>query len=165
MSTIYKNTKELKIENDLWTQPKEIVNLKNFDPNKISVHTLTDADLGVHYIEYDNYGFHLTLNNLKGYFDFNKNYGQLNLLFDNNEQKSNHDKICDTIISLITSSEPDKIKNNIKNSAQVTLFDRGDLPVGYVFNIGSIIIVIKSIVEKNNKFFPQLALRYCSYNI
>ena len=31
--------KELKIDSTLWTDPKRIINLHDFDPKKISIHT------------------------------------------------------------------------------------------------------------------------------
>ena len=36
----------------------------------------------VHNIKYENGGFYLTINNLRGYFNFNNNHGILTMLFD-----------------------------------------------------------------------------------
>ena len=38
-----------------------------------------------------------------------------------------------------------------------------DLPIEHVFKIPSITIVIKSLIEKNNKFYLELSLNYCLY--
>ena len=40
-----------------------------------------------------------------------------------------------------------------------------DLPVEHVFKIPSITIVIKSLVEKNNKFYLELSINHCLYEI
>ena len=40
-----------------------------------------------------------------------------------------------------------------------------DLPIGKVFKIPLITIVIKSLIEKENKFYLELALNHCFYEI
>ena len=47
---------------------------------------------------------------------------------------------------------------------EIKLFD-DDLPIGDVFKINSITIVIKSLNEKDNIFYPEIALNHCSYEI
>ena len=37
--------------------------------------------------------------------------------------------------------------------------------MGHVFKIHSIAIAIKSLIEKDNKFYPQISLNHCSYEI
>ena len=37
--------------------------------------------------------------------------------------------------------------------------------IGHVFKIHSVTIVIKSLIEKGNKFYPQISLNHCSYEI
>ena len=44
-------------------------------------------------------------------------------------------------------------------------FSIDDLPVGYVFKIHSMIIVIRSVVEKDNKIYPQILLNHWSYEV
>ena len=52
----------------------------------------------------------------------------------------------------------------LKLHEKIRLFDN-DLPVKRVFKIPSIIIVIKSLIEKNNKFYLELSLNHCLYEI
>ena len=40
-----------------------------------------------------------------------------------------------------------------------------DLPVEQAFKISSITIAIKSLIEKNNKFYLELSLNHCLYEI
>ena len=76
--------KELKIDNNLWADPAKLVNLIDFDPKKISIKTEnnTNNNIKVRNIRYENGGFYSTINNLKGYFNFNNNHGILTMLFD-----------------------------------------------------------------------------------
>ena len=77
--------KELKIDSTLWATPARLVNLLDFEPEKISIETEinTNNNMKIHNIRYKNGGFYLTINNLGGYFNFNNNLGTLTMLFDN----------------------------------------------------------------------------------
>ena len=44
------------------------------------------------------------------------------------------------------------------------LFDI-DLPIEKIFKIPSITIVIKSLIKRENKFYLELALNHCFYEI
>ena len=71
-------TRELKIHSTLWTTPSKLVNLLDFNPDKISIKTENHAnDIKVHYVRYESSGFYLTIDDLDGYFDFSHNLGHL----------------------------------------------------------------------------------------
>ena len=75
--------KELKIDNTLWANPAKLVNFIDFEPKKISIETEnnTNNNIKVHNIRYENGGFDLTINNLRGYFNFNNfNFNYFNFL-------------------------------------------------------------------------------------
>ena len=40
-----------------------------------------------------------------------------------------------------------------------------DLPIKQVFKIHSITVVIKSLIEKNNKFYLELSINHCLYKL
>ena len=75
--------KELKIDSTLWATPSKIVNLLDFKPEKLSIETECNAnnDMKVHQLRYENGGFYLTIDNLRGYFNFSNNLGTLNMIF------------------------------------------------------------------------------------
>ena len=79
------SVKEIKIDNNLWATPTRLLNLIDFKPEKIIIETKTNAinNMKVHNIKYENGGFYLTINNLRGYFNFNNNSGILNMLLIN----------------------------------------------------------------------------------
>ena len=82
--------KELKIDITLWATPSKLVNLLDFKPEKLSIETKsnTNNDIKVHHVRYENGGFYLTIDNLRGYFNFSNNLGTLNMLFADNSQNS-----------------------------------------------------------------------------
>ena len=47
---------------------------------------------------------------------------------------------------------------------KISLFD-SDLPIGKIMKIPSIAIVIKSLIKKDNKFYLELSLNHCLYEI
>ena len=52
----------------------------------------------------------------------------------------------------------------LKLHEKIKLFDK-DLPIEHVFKMPSITVVIKSLIEKNNKFYLELSLNHCFYEI
>ena len=62
--------KELRIDNTLRATPARLVNLLDFKPEKLSIETESNAnnDMKVHNVRYENGGFYLTIDNLRGYF-------------------------------------------------------------------------------------------------
>ena len=151
--------RELRIDSTLWATPSKIINLLDFKPEKLSIKTENHANnIKVHYIRYENGGFYLTIDDLDGYFDFNHNLGHLNLLC-NDDDKQNKYQIWKEILKTINGGHSKIIK-----SKEIRLFNN-ELPEGYVFKINSITIVIKSLIEKNHIFYPEIALNHCSYGI
>ena len=69
--------KELRIDSTLWATPARLVNLLDFKPEKLSIETESNAnnDMKVHNVRYENRGFYLTINNVRGYFNFSNNLG------------------------------------------------------------------------------------------
>ena len=85
---------------------------------------------------------------MDGYFDFSHNLGHLSLLFDDDDKQNKYCQIWKEILTTINGGHG-KIIND-------------DLPIGDVFKINS---VIKSLIEKDNIFYPEIALNHCSYEI
>ena len=52
----------------------------------------------------------------------------------------------------------------IRSYKEIRLFNN-ELPIGYLFKIKSITIVIESLIEKNNTFYLEITLNHCSYEI
>ena len=86
--------KELRIDSILWATPAILVNLLDFKPEKLSIETESNAnnDMKVHNVRYENGGFYLTINNLRGYFSFSNNLGTLTMLFDDINQQNKYGK-------------------------------------------------------------------------
>ena len=129
-------TKELKIDNTLWATPSKLVNLLDFNPDKISIKAENHAnDIKVHYVRYESGGFYLIIDNLDGYFDFSHNLGHLNLLFDDDNKQNKYCQVRKEILKTINGGHGEIIK-----CKEIRLFDN-ELPIGDVLKINSITIV------------------------
>ena len=153
--------RELKIDSTLRATPSKLVNLLDFKPEKLSIKTKsnTNNDIKVHNVRYENRGFYLTINNLRGYFNFSNNLGTLNMLFPDNEQRDKYYRVWKEILKLINGGH-----GELKLHEKIRLFDN-DLLIEHVFKIPSITIVIRSLIEKNNKFCLEISLNPCLYEI
>ena len=149
--------KELKIDSTLWATPSKIVNLLDFKPEKLSIETKSNTNNGikVHNVRYENGGFCLTIDNLRGYFNFSNNRGTLTMLSANDDQQNKYHHVWKEIFKIINGGH-----GELKLHEKIRLFDN-DLPIEHVFKIPSITIVIRSLIEKNNKFYLEISLNHC----
>ena len=151
--------KELKIDSTLWATPTKLVNLIDFEPKKISIETEnnTNNNIKVHNIRYENGGFYLTINNLRGYFNFNNNLGIL--VFDNINKQNKYYQVWKDIFKIINGGH-----GELKLHEKIRLYDN-DLPIKQVCKIHSLTVVIELLIEKNNKFYLELSLNHCLYKL
>ena len=115
----------------------------------------------VHNVRYENGGFYLTINNLRGYFNFNNNLGTLTMLFDDINQQNKYYQVWKDIFKIINRGH-----GELKLHEKIRLY-YNDLPIKVfkVFKIPSITVTIKSLIEKNNKFYLELSINYCLYKL
>ena len=97
--------RELKIDSTLWTTPAKLINLLEFKPEKLSSKTENDelSTIITHQVRYENGGFYLTIDNIKGYFRFgnNNNMVLLNMIFSNDDQKNKYHQVWKEIFKIV----------------------------------------------------------------
>ena len=104
--------KELKIDNTLWAKPAKIVNLLDFNPEKLtinkelnSIHNTPDAsskDLtDIHQVKYENGGFYLTIDNIKGYFKLDDNINVILDMILTDDQKNKYHQVWKEVFKLV----------------------------------------------------------------
>ena len=74
----------------------------------------------------------------------------------------NYTEIFDQIEEQIESITGDEIKYS-KDILKVKFKTNDDLPFGEVINIPVCVIVISSIFQENNEYYPQISLYDCFY--
>ena len=135
--------KELRIDSTLWATPSKIVNLLDFKLEKLSIETESNTNNGikVHNVRYENGGFYLTIDKIRGYFNFSNNLGTLTMLFADIDQQDKYHQVWKEIFKIINGGN-----GEVRLHEKIRLF-YNDLPVEHVFKISSITIVIKSLIE------------------
>ena len=149
--------KELKFDSTLWATPAKLVNLLDFKPEKLSIKIENDKLIKTitHQVRYENGGFYLTIDNLKGYFGFINNSATnvvLNMIFSNDDQKNKYNQVWKEIFKIVDN-----------RNGELKLHEK--IPTDDIIKISSVTIVIKSLIEKDNKFYLELALNHCLYEI
>ena len=158
--------RELKIDNMLWATPAKIINLLDFKPEKLSIETennKTWSSIKVHQVRYENGGFYLTIDNIKYYFNFIDNDVVLDMILSNDDQKNKYHQVWKEIFKVVRSAVNNK-NGELKIHEKIRLFD-SDMLTDKIIKIPSITIVIKSLIEKDNKFYLELSLNHCLYEI
>ena len=145
--------------------PAKIINLLDFKPDKLSTETENNdnIDIAVHQVRYENGGFYLTIDNIKGYFSFIDNNVVLDMISSSDDQKNKYHQVWKEIFKIVRSAVNDE-NGELKIHEKIRLFD-SDILTDKILKIPSITIVIKSLIEKDNKFYLELSLNRCLYKI
>ena len=162
--------RELKIDSTLWATPTKIINLLDFDPKKLgidkelnSISNTPDASskdlIEVHEVRYDNGGFYLTIDNIKGYLNLDDNNSGILDMILTDDQKTKYHQVWKEVFKNVNDGN-----GELKLHEKIRLFD-SNLPIEKIFKIPSITMVIKSLIEKDNKFYLELELNHCLYEI
>ena len=148
--------KELRIDSTLWATPAKLVNLLDFKPEKLSIKTENDKSSTIitHQVRYKNGGLYLTIDNIKGYFSLINNNVVLNMIFSNDDQKNKYHQVWKEIFKIVDNGNAElKLHEKIVSS-------NSDKPTNETIKIPSVTIVIMSLLEKDNKFYLELALNH-----
>ena len=151
--------REIRIDSTLWATPSKLVNFLDFKPEKLSIEAKnnTNNNIKVHNVRYENSGFYLTIDNIRDHFNFSNNNRILTMIFANDEQQNKYHQVWKEILKIINGGH-----GELKLNEKIRLLDV-DLPIEHVFKIPSITIVIRSLIEKSNKFYLELSLNNCLY--
>ena len=152
--------RELKFDSTLWATPAKLINLLDFKPDKLSFKTENDESNTIitHQVRYENGGFYLIIDNIKDYFSFNKTV-LLNMIFSNDDQKNKYHQVWKEIFKIVDNG------NGELNLHEKIVLSDSDITTDEIIKIPSITIVIKSLLEENNKFYLELALNHLSYKL
>ena len=155
--------RELKIDSTLWATPTKIINLVDFHRKKISISNTPDASskdlIDIHEVRFDDGGFYLVIDDIKGYFNLDDNTSGILDMILTDDQKDKYHQVWKEVFKNVNGGN-----GELKLHEKIRLFD-SNLPIEKIFKIPSITIVIKSLIEKDNKFYLELALNHCLYEI
>ena len=169
-------TKLLNIKNRTYYFHDDLINLKNFDPSLLNLNKKLSMDISIYYIEYittksiidyENITsvnpLYLIINDIYGYIE--ESNGNKYLSFasadKNKEVLKKYIKLWDEIkyhtqtINASEFGEYDKEYMKIK-------FDSDDnLPLNKMLNFSVLTVIVRSVFEKDGKYYSQMFLAYC----
>ena len=154
--------KELKIDSRLWADPKGIINLLDFDPEKLGIYTELDRIsntpdasskylIEVYEVRYDDGGFYLVIDDIKGYFNVDDDVGSILNLILNDDQKNKYHQVWKEIFKNVNDANGELMLHE-----KIRLID-SNFPIEKIFKIDAITIVIKLLIKRDNKFYLELA--------
>ena len=136
----------------------------DFDSKKLSIYTelnTPDASskdlIEVYEVRYDNGGFYLVIDYIKGCFIVDDNVGSILNLILTDDQKNKYHQVWKEIFKKVNDTNGELILQE-----EIILND-SNFPIEKIFKIHSRIIVIKSLIEKHNKFYLERALNRCLF--
>ena len=106
----------------------------------------------IYEVRYDNGGLYLVTDDIKGYFNINDNVGSILNLILTDDQKNKYHQVWKEIFKNFNDENGELILHE-----KIRLID-SNFPIEKIFKIHSITIVIRSLIEKDNKFYLELAL-------
>ena len=149
-----------------------MININNFDLNLLSIDQISfkSTDCFIYGVEYfknfDNKNsLYFVFNNVDVYIEeYNENkYLAFALTDRNKEALENYTELWDEVkdqIELINGNEPIKYD---KDFMKIKFKSDYDLPLGKTLNIPVCVIIVRSVFQENNKYYPQVFLKECFY--
>ena len=147
--------KSLSIKNSgTYYPPVKLVNLMEFNPEKLGINVVGSDELSIYYITYDNDPFYLVADDVRGFIE--ENSGAKYVTF----SLRNKNYVCDNLWKEI--KKLCGVVNDFDKDYNVIMFESDD-DVSGMINISSMTIIVKAIFKDGANYFPQVCLSYCKY--
>ena len=153
----------IKIKDPLFTYYARLVNILDFNHEKLSIEkvcAINDELKRIYYVKYNNNPFYLIIDYLKGYFKYSEEKDRKELELRDQKQAKIYNQIWDKIKELINSVDG---VNFGFSDYSVIRFDTDDtLPLDAMVSVHSMTIVIRSVYRAYyDRFYPQIYLTKC----
>ena len=170
----------IKIKDPLFTHHARLVNILDFNPEKLIIEkvcAINDELEHIYYVKYNNNSFYLVIDDLKDYFKYSKEKDtaelnslerskELKFIIEDQRQAKIYNQIWDKIKELINSVDGVNLGfNDYFRDHGVIRFDTDNtLPLDAMVSIYSMTIVIRSVYSNYyDRFYPQIHLANCIY--
>ena len=169
--TNYKRMISIKIKDPLFTYHARLVNILDFNPEKLSIEkvcAINDELEHIYYIKYNNNSFYLVIDNLKVILSIlkKKKRKKLEFIIKDQKQAKIYNQIWDKIKELINSVDGVNFRfSDYFRDRGFIKFDTDDtLPLDAMVSVYFMAIVIRSVYrDYYNRFYPQIHLANCIY--
>ena len=160
----------IKIKDPLFTYYSRLVNILDFNPEKLSIEkirAINDELEHIYYVKYNNSSFYLVIDDLKGYFKYSKEHRkELKFIIENQKQAKIYNQIWNKIKELINNVDGVNFGfSDYFRDRGVIRSDTDDtLPLDAMVSVYTMAIVIRSVYrDYYDRFYPQIHLANCIY--
>ena len=161
----------IKIKDPLITYHAQLVNMLDFNPEKLSVENvcaINDELEHIYYVKYNNNSFYLVIDNSKGYFKYSKEKDRKKLRFIIEDQRKAkiYNQIWDKIKELINNANGVNFgySDYFRDHGVIRSDTNDTLPLDAMVSVYSMTIVIRSVYKTCcDRFYPQIHLANCIY--
>ena len=156
----------IKIKDPLFTDHARLVNILDFNPEKLNiekVYAINDELEHIYYVKCGEYLFYLVIDDLKGYFKYSKEK-ELKFIIEDQRKRKIYNQIWDKIKELINSIDGVNFRfSDYSRDCNVIRFNTDDtLPLDATVSIYSMPIIIRSVYKTCfDRFYRQIYLANC----
>ena len=169
-------TKQLNLKNRTYHFYNDLINIKNFDHNNLRLDKQSVFNNDVYYIEHitkkPEYNInsvnrlYLIINRIKSHFEEVDGDKYLVISSENGDILQKYQEVSDGIKEIIKKiydySQPVKYDDNYM---KIKFSTDDNISLNKIINLPTITIIIRSVTQKNNKYYPQIFLDECLYQV
>ena len=161
----------IKIKDPIFTYHARMVNILDFNPEKLSIEkvcAINDNLERIYYVKYDKDLFYLVIDDLKCYFRYSKEKDRKELEFIIKDQRKTkiYNQTWDKIKELINSVDGINFEfsDYFRDRGVIRLDTDDTLPLYTIVSVYSMTIVTRSVYKTCcDRFYPQIHLANCIY--
>ena len=170
-------TKQLNIKNRTYYFWNDLINLKDFDPSLLKLDKKSSIDIIIYYIgyvtkksEYNIDGvnpLYLLISELGGFVEEKEGskYLNISLTCNYNDVLVKYAEVCRGIKYQIKKINNGLVGEYAKNYMKIKFDSDDNLPLNKIIKFCVLTIIIRNIFEKDGKYYPQIFLDDCLYEI
>ena len=169
------NIKQLNIKSRTYYFHNDIINTEEFDSNLLKIDKKLYKDIGIYFIgyitikkigDYENIysvnPLYLIIGKVDGHID--ENNGNKYLVFDSIDENK-YTEIWDGIKNEIEIISSGKKGEYSKDFTKIKFNTYDNLPLNKLLKLHMLTIIVRCIFEEDGKFYPQLYLDDCLYEV
>ena len=168
------NIKQTNIKNRTYYLFNDMINIKRFNPSLTKVDKKLYKNIGIYHIEYirkkDENGvnpLYVIIGEVDGYIEENK--GNKYLTFASTEKNKKvlkkYTNLWDKVKYHIQTINSEKFGEHEKYYMRIKFNSDDDLPLNKILKLHMLTITVRSVFEENGKYYPQVFLDDCLYEV
>ena len=170
-------TKQLNIKNKTYYFYDDLINLKDFDPRLLKLDKKSSMDISIYYIGYVTKkpecninsvsSLYLLISELNGFIEEKEGnkYLNISLRFNNDDVLVKFAEVWRGIKDQIKKINNGSVGQYGKDYMKIKFDSDDNLPLNKILKFRVLTIIIGNIFEKDGKYYPQIFLDDCLYEI